>query len=161
MNVVAANVGFHRCAALLPVRVKFIERASLENVARENVGANFRAFLDDNDIQFLAIVFRQLRQSARRETRAAWVLVGWTETWWAFTMVIVLVAYNAFRAILTLRVSALRDAEERSQVTPYFEAYWPLFRCHRIAKALMWIAIGSALFHTGYWAWTTKVWVAV
>ncbi len=100
-------------------------------------------------------------KETHRETRAAWVLVGWTETWWAFTMVIVLVAYNAFRGILTLRVSALRDEEERSQVTPYLDAYWPLFLCHRIAKALMWIAIGSALFHTGYWAWTTTVWVAL
>ncbi|MBN2559349.1 MAG: hypothetical protein JXQ75_00260 [Phycisphaerae bacterium] len=74
---------------------------------------------------------------------------------------IVLVVYNAFRAVLTLQVSALRDAEERSQVTPALESYWPLFRYHRIAKTLMWIAIGSALFHTGYWAWTTTVWVAV
>jgi hypothetical protein len=100
-------------------------------------------------------------KETHRETQPVCVLVGPTEAFWAFVMAIVLLAYNVLLAYLTWQVSTLRDAEERSQVTPALESYMPLFRCHRIATILMLLAIGCALFHTGYWVWTTKVWVAV
>ncbi len=147
-----------------PYAAKFLY---LSGLSRAQAHIEQQADVLEQDLQGHERAEEAIREMQRRykethrETRAVWVLVGWTETWWAFVMVIVLVAYNAFRAVLTLRVSALRDAEERSQVTPALDAYWPLFRCHQFATILMWGAVLSVLFHTGYWAWTTKVWVAV
>jgi len=92
--------------------------------------------------------------------RAVWVLVGWAEGWWAFVMASIVVMYNLCRGILTLRVSALRDAEERSQVTPMHKEYWPLYRIHRVAKWLLFAALSVTAANIGYWVWTTRVYVS-
>ncbi len=94
-----------------------------------------------------------------RPTSAAWVLVGWTDGLWAFGMALIVVIYNLCRGLLTLRVSALRDAEERSQVTPRLAEYWPLYRIHRYASRLLYIALAVTAFNVGYWVWTTTVYV--
>jgi uncharacterized protein YjbI with pentapeptide repeats len=99
----------------------------------------------------------QRYKDTHERRRAVWVLLGWTEGWWACAMAGVLVLYNAIRAFLTLRISALRDAEERSQVTPALEDYWRLFQFHCWVRLLMYIAIASALFNVSYWVCTTWV----
>lgn len=109
---------------------------------------------------------RATTQSARddlteryHQTRAVWVLVGWSEAWWVFVLALVVVGYNACRGYLTLRVNALRDAEERSQITPGWTEYGPLYRVHCWAAWLLYIAISATALNLGYWVWTTMVYV--
>ena len=63
---------------------------------------------------------------------SAAVLLGWPQGWWFLAMTAVVVAYNAMRVVLTIGiprywpggVTALRDAEERSHITPSLEEYY-------------------------------------
>ena len=43
-------------------------------------------------------------------------------------MALIVMFYNALRAVLTMQISALRDAEERSNVTPRLDEYYGI--CH-------------------------------
>ena len=58
-----------------------------------------------------------------RLTRAFYVLIGIEQGWLAFVFALVVVGYNGLRAVLTLRVSMLRDAEERSVISPRIAEY--------------------------------------
>ena len=58
-----------------------------------------------------------------RLTRAFYVLIGIEQGWLAFVFALVVVGYNGLRAVLTLRGSMLRDAEERSVVSPRLAEY--------------------------------------
>ncbi len=125
--------------------------------------------------------YRQRFEATHQKTPAAWVLIGITSSWWSFLMAMVIMAYNAVRAYLTLVVSSLRDQEERSQVTPsrgdymgkrrlpfvgrfkWFEEFRPmpsLHVLHRFAEVVVWIAVGFTLWNTLYWVFTKEVWVA-
>lgn len=54
----------------------------------------------------------------------AWrVLIGLDKAWWIPTLGGVLLVYNLIRGILTFRVGMLRDAEERSGITPSLAQY--------------------------------------
>lgn len=53
---------------------------------------------------------------------AIWPLLGYP-SWWAMSLTFFLIIYNGLRFILTTRVSLLRDAEERSKITPTKEEY--------------------------------------
>lgn len=54
----------------------------------------------------------------------AWrVLVGLEQGWWVPVIGAILLIYNAIRAVLTIKVGQLRDAEERSGITPTLEEY--------------------------------------
>lgn len=52
------------------------------------------------------------------------VLIGWTRGWEFALLTLVIVTYNCLRALLTTRVASLRDAEERSGVTPSISDYY-------------------------------------
>jgi len=67
-----------------------------------------------------------------RKVRAWRVLVGWEKGLWAFGLTVLVVVYNLIRSYLTLQVSSLRDAEERSSTTPTLEDYYGL--CHPLKK---------------------------
>lgn len=55
---------------------------------------------------------------------AAWrVLIGLERGWWVPVLGAVLFAYNLLRGYLTLRIGMLRDAEERSGVSPAIKDY--------------------------------------
>lgn len=58
-----------------------------------------------------------------RLTRAFNVLIGIEQGCPAFVFALVVVGYNGLRAVLTLRVSMLRDAEERSVISPRLAEY--------------------------------------
>lgn len=63
-----------------------------------------------------------------RQTRAFYVLIGIEQGGLAFVLGLFVVGYNGLRAVLTLRVSMLRDAEQRSFVSPSRpRAFWPVF----------------------------------
>lgn len=57
------------------------------------------------------------------ERRAMWVLLG-DKAGWRWLLPMVVIVYNVLRGYLTLRVSMLRDAEERSQHSPTLEEYY-------------------------------------
>ncbi len=58
-----------------------------------------------------------------RQTRAFYVLIGIKQGGLAFGLGLFVVGYNVLRVLLTLRVSMLRDAEERSVVSPRLVEY--------------------------------------
>lgn len=58
-----------------------------------------------------------------RQTRAFYVLIGIEQGALAFVLGLFVVGYNGLRAVLTLRVSMLRDAEERSVISPRLVEY--------------------------------------
>ncbi len=74
------------------------------------------------------------------KTLAVWVLAGWTKGWHFFGLTLVLVMYNLLRAYLTSKVSMLRDAEERSKITPALVDYYGL--CHPLADLRDLLGIG-------------------
>ena len=69
-------------------------------------------------------------ESSREEIWAGLVLIGWSDGpfWTLLTAIVIL--YNLIRAYLTSKVSSLRDAEERSKISPtlgqYYGNYHPL-----------------------------------
>ena len=62
---------------------------------------------------------------------------------------------------LTLRVSTLRDAEERSSTTPGLAEYLGLYQVHRVARILLLLALAAVVYNTLLWAWETRVWVPI
>ncbi|MEE9296009.1 MAG: pentapeptide repeat-containing protein [Phycisphaerae bacterium] len=123
------------------------------------------------------------------ERWAVLILLGLDQGFWAVGMAMVVIFYNLVRGFLTLRVSALRDAEERSSTTPNLWEYygyshplskkrivptmrktnplrWPtecigLYRLHVAARVLMLVAFAAVLYNTIYWVAKTKVWVPI
>ena len=87
---------------------------------------------------------------------AAWVVIGGARGWRPLGLAIVVILYNAIRAYLTLRVSILRDAEERSGITPALDEYHG--KCHPLNKD------GDRLHHVprvwwkghGEWLWLAR-----
>jgi hypothetical protein len=57
------------------------------------------------------------------EVSAIGVLIGLEKGWLVPTMGAVLLVYNGLRALLTIRIGQLRDAEERSGITPTLAEY--------------------------------------
>ncbi len=96
-----------------------------------------------------------------KNTGAIWVLLGWTSGYLTIVLGAIVVAYNACRAFLTLRVSSLRDAEERSHVTPGLREYENLYRIHQWARVFLWFAALSTLWSIGRWAIMTEVFVPI
>ncbi len=71
-KIIVGRRGEQRGASLLPIRNQLIERARLDDRAGKNMGADFRALLDDADGSLAALLGRQLLQTDRsRQTRRA------------------------------------------------------------------------------------------
>jgi pentapeptide repeat protein len=72
--------------------------------------------------------YKKKFEQTHTETKAIWPLLGWTRTdGWGrcyFFITIVILIYNGLRGYLTYNVSILRDAEERSRITPALEEYY-------------------------------------
>lgn len=100
-----------------------------------------------------------------RQAPAVWVVIGGTRGWWALAFAFVVIVYNVLRLVLTLRVGMLRDAEERSAITPRLEEYdgptifqrFSLWQLHRAARILWAFAIASVAINTLVWVFTTTV----
>ena len=67
---------------------------------------------------------RKWFQKKYRRQRAWPILIGWDLGWMAFLFSIIVVSYNGIRAYLTLKVGMLRDAEERSLISPTLPRYY-------------------------------------
>ena len=84
--------------------------------------------------------------------RSVWQLVlGFDQGLFCFLLVAVLVVYNGACGYLTYRVGALREAEERSDVTPRWSEYRGLFFYGHIPVAMLFyvaaVSFGVNLFH--------------
>ncbi len=81
---------------------------------------------------------------------AVWILVGGHKGWHVVVMAIIVMFYNALRAVLTMQISALRDAEERSNVTPRLDEYYGV--CHPLNDE------DGNTFVAGIRTWTRGIW---
>ncbi len=133
--------------------------------------SNFQTWLvEEYDIMKSKIpdvkLFHQYNDELKRriaedmEEISAWrLLLGLQDGVWSisFGFVFIVIVYNGLRGGLTLRVSSLRDAEERSHITPALKEYWPLFRCHQVTKYLWYVAMLVVVANTGHWLIDTKI----
>jgi len=92
---------------------------------------------------------------------AMWTLLGFTNykiwTMIFFGLTLMMIAYNAFRYILTTKVSDLREAEERSKITPPKKEYLGLYRLHQIATVFMYVSYGALIIQIVRWLWVTQI----
>ncbi|MFN3240892.1 MAG: pentapeptide repeat-containing protein [Planctomycetota bacterium] len=80
------------------------------------------------------------------------LLLGWDLGNLAVATSAILIAYNATRLVLTYRLSAVRDAEERSNFAPAREDYWRWWLAHRwFMRWVVWFATLSAAGHIIPW----------
>ena len=86
----------------------------------------------------------------RKKLPAVWILIGGNKGWWVVAMAMLIMFYNAMRAVLTLRISALRDAEERSNVTPRLYDYYGI--CHPLNDE------DGSTFVAGIRTWIRGMW---
>lgn len=94
----------------------------------EGAGRSGDAFCDA--VPDLRIALRSLREDyeiTHPRRRAIWMLLG-EKSGWHWLLPAIVIVYNVIRGYLTMRVSMLRDAEERSQRTPTLEEYYGI--CH-------------------------------
>lgn len=148
----------------------------------EHAGSAFVEHLSEKDpahgqIYESALNEAKIRLSERFEaTPAIWVLLGGTKHWWVCAGSFIVIFYNVVRLILTLQVGMLRDAEERSAITPsraeYLEGHidWPrlarcdlgairfnLWRTHQFAWYVWWGAVLFVAANALHWVLTTTV----
>ena len=79
------------------------------------------------------------------------LLLGLDREWHYATLAGLLVLYNLFRYVLTVRVGPLREEEERSHYTPALKEYRWLGRAHVAIQVLFWFAVVSLLSHAYLW----------
>jgi hypothetical protein len=72
---------------------------------------------------------------------------------WALLLSLLLV-YNGLRWFLTTNVAALRDAEERSHVTPAKVDYFAFGPLHRVVEWLFWLSLASGTYTFFQWMTT-------
>ncbi|MEM9665487.1 MAG: pentapeptide repeat-containing protein [Bacteroidota bacterium] len=87
-----------------------------------------------------------IREASRRDTGVAFL-----PTLGAIMLTAGLFVYNGLRAYLTRRVGLLRDAEERSQITPGRTEYEELFTFHRVLVVLLWVSVAAFVYNALYW----------
>ena len=98
-----------------------------------------------------------------KKKAAVWILMGFTNdnniiiTFYFVIIAWMMIAYNIFRYILATKVSDLREAEDRSKITPAKKEYLGLYRLHRIANVFMYIGYGSLIIQIVRWLWVTQI----
>ena len=73
---------------------------------------------------------------------------GWT------LLICLLFLYNGLKWFLTTTVAPMRDAEERSHVTPARPEYMVLLPLHRVVSALFWVSLTVGLYT--FYQWMTS-----
>ena len=89
---------------------------------------------------------------SQRRYRVWQILFGFDKGSYApVILAIILIAFNLLRMTVTLMVSSLREAEERSGVTPSRREYTFVYGLHKTVSVL-WIVAISELIYT-FWVW--------
>jgi uncharacterized protein YjbI with pentapeptide repeats len=88
----------------------------------------------------------------KQRTYPIWqILLGIDSGNYAWTMLIcLLIVYNGLKWFLTTSIAPMRDAEERSHVTPALPEYRVFLSLHRVVSLLYWVSLATAT----YTAWT-------
>lgn len=134
----------------LEIAVQQLDSSSVELV--QGVGDYLRSKLPDPNL------FSKCLRPQCEEFRVVSLLLSADRSKMSFFLVIGLLIYNFCRAILTWRVGLLRDAEERSDVTPAYESYKTLYYAHVfVLKPLVIISLMAFVYHAWYWLWNTTV----
>jgi hypothetical protein len=79
------------------------------------------------------------------------LLLGLDRGYFNALLPIALILYNGCRAILTWRVSLLREEEERSGFSPAFASYRWLMAIHWVHRGLVIVAAGALIWHLVIW----------
>ena len=66
-------------------------------------------------------------------------------------LAVILIVFNVLRTSVTVMVSSMREAEERSGVTPAKVEYAFVYRLHRLVSVLWLISITDLAYH--FWLW--------
>ncbi len=120
-------------AFFLPLAAKVLHLSAVSelNAAAERIVTNAETRTQD---QAWAQPLRQGLENFRDshvKRPAVWVLLGSTEGGYFVGLSLLVLAYNGLRILLTSRIAMLRDAEERSKITPALEEYYGL--CHPLS----------------------------
>ncbi len=84
------------------------------------------------------------------EERRVWELVlGVKHGLFKTALTLALLLYNFARALLTYRMSSLRDNEERTGDSPALRQYWWLWRVHQVASSVLYVSVVSGLWRIG------------
>ena len=95
-----------------------------------------------------------------KKYRVAQLVIGWDRGLWNLILTLLLIAYNGLRGYLTIRVSTLRDEEERSGCSPAVDEYSGLYKGDRVARIMLVIAVFSFCWNAWYWL-SQEVWLPV
>ena len=128
--------------------------AALETELPPNVVSHIRTTLDQ---------LNPARSNQFVESRVWKIVIGWEEgnRYIAISITAILVIYNALRGWVTIQMSKLRDAEQRSQHSPARNEYERLFRVHsRFLNWFLYVALAVACFN-GLLLLTATVYVPV
>lgn len=78
---------------------------------------------------------------------AIWIALGLHKGSWQIILALIVVIYNLLRGYLTLRVGLLRDAEERSKITPKLTEYHGLCHPLNMDNSIRWWKRMMAIVH--------------
>jgi uncharacterized protein YjbI with pentapeptide repeats len=80
-----------------------------------------------------------------KERRIWQLLLGTDRGIGGILLTTTLLLYNALRGFLTYCLGPLRDEEERTSETPFWDDYWLLWRTHQVISVLLYISLISGL----------------
>lgn len=93
-----------------------------------------------------------------RQTRVLWIVLGLEEPFpsLALSSLLVLLFYNCIRGLVTINVSRLREAEERSSHSPGKAEYFIFYKLDRyVLRWLSWLALVLVIVSLGQLLWGT------
>ncbi len=79
------------------------------------------------------------------------VLIALDKDYSYFLTALAIIIYNILRGFLTWRVTAIRDAEERSKFSPARKDYLWLYYFHYGLRILFLVSVGSFIYHAYDW----------
>jgi hypothetical protein len=93
-----------------------------------------------------------------------WAVLGFDRGPAIWIPAIAILVYNVLRLGMTFVVAPMRDAEERSGITPrlwgaYFESYGWFITPHRMLTALFWVSVASFIWNGFHWLVLESVWI--
>lgn len=118
-----------------------------------------------NAAEAVQAVGRVLRDSGptlsiqAKEHRVWHILLGLDEHWWLVVLTSLVIIYSSVRAVVTIKVSQIREHQKDSGYAPEWDEYRIYYWLHRyFLTPVFWIAMVSAAM-TAWNILSTKVWL--